>query len=156
MNNTIYNSIIIFGGTYLIWLLVLIFATYIIREYEDKSFLIRTFATLVFSFLTGLLLSRIFNNPRPFVVGYFNPIIAHSVSNGFPSDHMLLASTLAAIIFTKNQKLGLVMFAGAFLVGISRVLAGVHHIEDILGAFAISIVSTYLFLNFSKKLAYVR
>lgn len=78
--------------------------------------------------------SALFYNPRPFVVGHFTPYFAHGADNGFPSDHTLLAATLAALAFSRNRRWGQVVLAVALLIGLARVIAGVHHLIDIVGA----------------------
>jgi undecaprenyl-diphosphatase len=92
--------------------------------------------------------SFFYYDPRPFAVGQFTPLIPHNADNGFPSDHTLFASALAAVIFFFNRKLGSVLFVLAFLVGIARVLAGVHHFVDILGSIVIAFVVTYIVFQY--------
>jgi undecaprenyl-diphosphatase len=58
--------------------------------------------------------------------------------NGFPSDHTLLATAIAFAIFHFNKKLGLFLFLLAVLVGVARILAGVHHAADIAGSLIIA------------------
>src|SRR5919202_4656794 len=50
--------------------------------------------SLLFVQTGGLL----YNDPRPFVVGHFQPLISHPADNGFPSDHALLAAALVAVV----------------------------------------------------------
>ena len=52
----------------------------------------------------ALILGHLYYNPRPFVVGNFTPLISHSVDNGFPSDHVLLASAIASILYFFSKK----------------------------------------------------
>src|ERR1700704_4461652 len=75
--------------------------------------------------------SKLFDNPRPFVVGHFKPYFAHGADNGFPSDHTLLASLLAFTMLWFSKKVGVVLCAVALLIGLARIAAGVHHLIDI-------------------------
>jgi len=93
-------------------------------------------AAYVVAKLAGLL----FYNTRPFVVSNFAPLIFHLPDNGFPSDHTLLVGAVSTIIFFYNKKLGIILWAISILVGISRVLAGVHHTVDIIGSVVIAVV----------------
>lgn len=88
--------------------------------------------------------SALFYNPRPFVVGHFTPYFAHGADNGFPSDHTLLAATLAALVFSRNRRWGQIVLAVALLIGLSRVIAGVHHLIDIIGAIVFGCVGVWL------------
>ena len=72
--------------------------------------------------------------PRPFVAAGFAPLIPHAPDNGFPSEHALFSAAIAAAVFLLSRKLGTALWVIAALVGISRVLAGVHHTADIAGA----------------------
>ena len=64
---------------------------------------------LIVSGITGTLAEiltqlggSLFNDPRPFAVGHFRPLIPHVTDNGFPSDHALLAAFLVAcVIFAR-------------------------------------------------------
>ena len=71
-------------------------------------------------------------------------LIEHTPDNGFPSDHALLAVTVGAIIYTQNQLVGSILIGLGVLVGISRVLSGVHHTLDIMGSIAIALAATYI------------
>ena len=54
---------------------------------------------------------------------------------------MLLAATVASIVFVYNRTLGACLWVLAVLVGISRVMAGVHHIVDIFAAALIAVIA---------------
>lgn len=88
--------------------------------------------------------SHLINDPRPFIVGHFTPWFGHSIDNGFPSDHALLGSFLGWATLRYNKRLGLLILALAALIGLARVLAGVHHLEDIIGSFIISGIAVWL------------
>lgn len=82
--------------------------------------------------------SFLFENPRPFLVNDFTPLISHASDNGFPSDHALLVFAIASIVFTFNKMAGAGLFLLAVLVGVGRVVVGVHHLIDIVGSFVIA------------------
>ena len=81
--------------------------------------------------------------PRPFTLDGIPPIIPHEADNGFPSDHALLAFTLAAIVYTRNRKAGIVFSIVATLIGTARVFLRIHSPIDIVGSLAISLVSVF-------------
>lgn len=105
--------------------------------------------------LLALLLAHIasglFYNPRPFVVGHFTPLISHTNTNGFPSDHTLLSAFIGwTLLLSFSKKYGTAVLAIAFIVGSARVLAGVHHPIDIVGSFIISFIAA-LIMQFAIK-----
>jgi undecaprenyl-diphosphatase len=90
------------------------------------------------------LASIVWYDPRPFVVGHFVPLIDHAPDNGFPSDHAALTMFLAMVIFPYDRKLALLLTGIALVVGFARVLAGVHHIQDIFGGAVIAMVAVLM------------
>jgi len=121
-------------------------------RFLKKELLIFSIPSLGLSLLIGKILNHFIYNSRPFVVGGFSPLIEHAPDNGFPSDHMLLVASIAAIISFYNKKLGALLWFFAILVGISRVLVGVHHIIDIVGSALIAIISsTVIYLSLKKR-----
>lgn len=140
------NLIIVFGAKYLIIFLLLLGVIFFFKQSAQikKQLIIMGLVSLPLIYLVAKLGSMLYFNPRPFVTGGFLPLIPHSPDNGFPSDHVLLSSALAMVIFYYKQKSGLIIMALAILVGISRVLAGVHHPLDIIGSIIISILVSSL------------
>lgn len=100
--------------------------------------------SLPLAFLFSLIAAKLYYDPRPFVVGHFNPLVAHGQDNGFPSDHTLLAATVSAVVFRFDRRIGTVLFLSTMLIGISRMYVGVHHFIDILGATIIAVLSVYV------------
>lgn len=139
------DSLIIFGAQYLYLMIVVLAIWYIVRQPKGSRWRIILCAILALplTYATAKILSTFYYDPRPFVVGNFLPLLPHDPDNGFPSDHTLLSSAVAATIFFFNRKLGLALFAIAFLVGASRVLAGIHHFVDIIGSMVIAFLVTY-------------
>lgn len=111
------------------------------------------------TFILSRIGSHVYHDPRPFVVGHFAPLIPHGNDNGFPSDHTLASAFLAYTALYFSKPLGWYMVTIALLIGVSRVLTGVHHVIDIIGSFIIAGIGCYLaiiLLNYfssKKKLA---
>lgn len=79
-----------------------------------------------------LKISSVFiNDPRPFVINHVMPLIPHAPDNGFPSDHTLITMWLALMVFLNNRRVGIALIVISLLVGISRVMALIHHPIDI-------------------------
>jgi undecaprenyl-diphosphatase len=145
-----FNAFIIFGAKYLIWIVVIAALVYIAKQEKEKRWKIMISAIFILpiSYVVAKILAHFYYDPRPFVVNHFMPLIAHAPDNGFPSDHTLFGAAIASVIFLFNKKMGIVLFILTLLIGLSRILAGVHHPVDILGSFVIAIVvagSTYIF-----------
>ena len=140
------NTLIIFGAKYLIILSVLIFGVFWFKsDREDKKrILILSLIALPLSYLLAKILGHFYYDPRPFVGSGFEPLIPHAADNGFPSDHTLLAGSLASVVSVFSRKYGLILLALAFIVGLSRILAGVHRLQDVLGSILITTLVVFI------------
>lgn len=150
------NFIIVFAAKYLFLVSIVLAGWFFftLNTALKKKFATLALASFSLSFIAAKLLSAIFNDPRPFVSEHITPLIAHIADNGFPSDHALLTMTIAAIVFVYNRKLGAILALISLGVGFARVLAGVHHNVDILGAAGIAIVSVIVNKALLHKLPY--
>ena len=136
------TSAIIFGARYLIYFVLLIVGIYFIRlPRDDQKRLVifgitASFITYAVAWIAGLL----YYDPRPFVTGHFIPLIPHAPDNGFPSDHTLLASVVASVVYPAARPLGLILWGIALIIGVSRIAAGIHSPIDVIGSMVIAIV----------------
>lgn len=93
---------------------------------------------LVFSYVVAKLASYLFFHPRPAdMINYQDSVVGPLSYNGFPSGHALLAGVAAAIVYRFNKRIGLGMWALAWLVGLSRVVVGVHFAVDVIASMVI-------------------
>ena len=140
------NTLIIICAKYLIIVPALGLGYYFLkanRRTKKKIFILSLLA-LPLTYLVAKVGSYIYFDPRPFVEGNFVPLFSHSVDNGFPSDHTLLASAFASVLFMFKRSEGLILLFVSFVIGFARVLAGVHHVVDIFGSILISLIITSL------------
>src|SRR3989344_88364 len=112
----------IFGAKYLFVLspFILVYFFFKISSEKRKQILIFTCVSLPLTYLAGLLARELYFNPRPFVVGGFEPLIPHAPDNGFPSDHILLLSALASLVLVYDKKFSITFWSIVLLVGLSR------------------------------------
>lgn len=135
----------IFCAKYLIALALIFAAAFALKlsKQELRSMIILAAIALPLIYLTAVIASHLCNNPRPFVVEHFVPLIPHDADNGFPSDHVLLVSAIAAIWTVYRRRIGVVLWAAAVAIGIARVYVGVHHPIDVIGSAVIAGVITF-------------
>lgn len=62
----------------------------------------------------------------------------------FPSGHATFFAALGASLFFYRKKAGVVFLFFALLIGVARIVAGVHFPIDILGGFALGVLIAYL------------
>jgi undecaprenyl-diphosphatase len=120
-------------------ILIILYVFIKLPKKQDRiNFIILIITGGILSLLIAKLGAYFIYDPRPFVVGHFTPLIAHVSDNGFPSDHTLFSSFLGFAILKYSKKFGIAILVIAVLIGAARILAGVHHLEDIIGSFVIA------------------
>lgn len=145
------NSLFIFFAKDLIFVAIVIFAIYFLRQPRavQKRIALLAVISLPLSYIVAKVAGKLYYDPRPFV-GHFVPLIPHAADNGFPSDHTLLIAALSSILFPFNKRLSIAFWTLTLLVGIGRVYVGVHHSIDIIGSIVIAFVVTVIVVRFLK------
>lgn len=114
-----------------------------IKELTLKGFqLLVTFLT---SFLLIKFLKYLIGRERPYITYDFLDKLAQAESLSFPSGHTFEAfafSTAVALLF-KNLWLRIFIFLWAALVGISRMILGMHYISDVMGGIILGLLTGY-------------
>lgn len=137
-----HEIVIIIAKYFIIFPVLLAFYTWLKLSKDKKiEFLIFGIAAGILALVLAKIGSHMFYNPRPFVVGHFTPYFSHGNDNGFPSDHTLLGSMLAFATLRYNRRNGFVALGVAVVIGLSRIVAGVHHSIDIAGAIVFSAIA---------------
>ena len=90
------------------------------------------------------LLRKILKKPRPQEIYPIKPLISHHLGDSCPSRHTASAFIIAFSCFYIYPPIGVLCFIIALYVTISRIIAGVHFIRDVLIGAIISIVIGYL------------
>lgn len=94
--------------------------------------------------LFGQVLTALWPQPRPFVVGLGHTHLVHQPDPGFPSDHAIVFFAFAASLrLSAHRGLALAVFLGGVLIGWARVYLGVHFPFDILGAILVGGLSAF-------------
>ena len=91
-------------------------------------------------------ISALFFRARPFAV--IDTLTAYNVfvdSSSFPSLHTAMATAFAgAWLWSGSRKMGWWLLVWALLIGVSRIIAGVHYPTDIIGGVASGLIASWL------------
>lgn len=153
------HALVVFTAQYLIILSVIVVAAVFWRlkaAKKRKSFLIDLVLSGLIALLIAVIARHFYYDPRPFVAGNFTPYFPHGADNGFVSDHTLLASLLAFVCLFYYKKAGLFLLALAVLIGFSRVVAGVHHVADVVSAIIISLLAALIARFIVRKCSQIK
>lgn len=111
------------------------------------------FTAVIGSWLITQIIKNIAHTPRPFeVLADINTLIIHGGLDSFPSGHATFYSALAMAVYIYHKKFGQVLFVGAFIIGISRIITGVHYPVDILVGWVLGALFAYYIHNFARNL----
>ncbi len=132
--SNILDKFVIFCSEYSGYVYLLIVALILLRNFKKN---IHTIIEICISgFLARIVIAeaiRFFFYPdRPFVNFNVNQLLHHSASGSFPSGHAIFFFAVSMSIFLWDKKIGVVGLSISLLIGLSRVLGGIHWPSDIL------------------------
>ncbi len=138
----------IFLAKYLIYLIILIFIFNILFKLDGLKKKISLSLLTMFSVIIsrGVLTEVIrffYNAPRPLDNPNIQSLIGHESGFSFPSGHMAFLIPIALWSFSINKKLGIWLSVLTLLVGIGRIISGVHYPVDIWGGIVVGIIGFY-------------
>jgi undecaprenyl-diphosphatase len=145
-------TLTVFSANYLIFIdalaAALVIATLLYRRprFLAIRWAVAAAVLVVLSYVFAQIGGLLYNDPRPFAVGHFQPLMAHAADNGFPSDHALLTATLVALVALIDIPWASPFVLLAFIVDWARVDAGIHHVIDVVGSSVIVALATLIAL----------
>jgi undecaprenyl-diphosphatase len=148
------HTLVIFLASYLIWLVVLIV---IFRSRaQTKKVLLQALLAVGFSYALNFIIGFFLFRERPFISLAIEPLIqvAH-LGRSFPSDHAAVAATLAMIVFLHDKKSGMLLLVLALIVALSRVLAGVHFVSDVVVGSVVGIGVALLLHHWTRRTLFI-
>lgn len=87
------------------------------------------------------IIRAIINAKRPYeVYDYTPPVRATTKGKSFPSRHTVCAFIIAMAFLYLQTRIGVIMLIVAAAIGVTRVLAGVHFIRDVVSGAAIGVL----------------
>ena len=95
----------------------------------------------LFTLIAVSIVRAVINARRPYeVYDYTPPVNKETKGKSFPSRHTVCAFIIAMAFLYIQTKIGVVMLVIAAAIGVTRVLAGVHFVRDVISGAAIGVV----------------
>ncbi|OGI46637.1 hypothetical protein A2121_00370 [Candidatus Nomurabacteria bacterium GWB1_40_6] len=109
------------------------------------------FASSGVAYVFSKILKILIHTNRPFVEFSNVQVLGSATGFAFPSGHATFFMALAIAIFILHKKAGCVFIIFALLIGLARIVAGVHFPIDILGGFILGAGISYLVAYLAKN-----
>ena len=146
----IFDAIVVFFAVYFPYIVIILAGLFLLFHHEvfgaaepfqvfmqkKKEILLSFFAGVV-AYLVASILKIFVHTLRPFMAFTNVHSLFPETGYAFPSGHATFFMALAVSLFFYHKKTGYIFMFFALLIGIARVIAGVHFPVDILGGFII-------------------
>ncbi len=148
-HSAFWDGVIVFMASYLQYVLGTLLVVLALWPVRRIRMCVAAFGAAIIARLAVKSLILLFvQRARPFVTldGVRNLIGTDAGENfqSFPSGHAIFFFALAMALYRYDKRWGYVFFAGALVMGIARVMGGVHWPSDILGAALIGMLVGWL------------
>lgn len=147
-NNKAANTALKIIYKYLPMLIFILYPIGIVWVFFKQSEIFLQFVLVPLSvFLMVTALRKLINEQRPYEKYGIEPVFAKNTKGkSMPSRHTASAFIISMVMLRINLYLGIGFLAVSFIIMLSRVLAGVHYVRDVIVGMTISIVIGYVFL----------
>ena len=148
--------IVFFAEFAIILFFVLLIALFIYHYSKKNRDNTRVLAMSMISFPMSWGISRmfkmLFNTSRPFESLDIEPLIGvAALAGAFPSGHTAMIATASFILWRFNRFYAIAGLVVAIVVGMSRVVAGVHWPIDIAGGIVLGVLLGWILGRLSRK-----
>ena len=109
------------------------------------------FLSVFSSWVLSSALKFIFQISRPYEVLNVVPYV-YEGGFSFPSSHAAMFGALTYCVFYLNKKAGYIFLVLTLVIGISRIVLGVHYPSDILAGFALGAFIGWFYVKVFNKL----
>lgn len=95
--------------------------------------------------ILSLIVGKIINRPRPFMLGGLQELIFHRPDYSFPSDHAAaMFAVTFSFFFSGFRKIGYLMLVLSIVVCIFRISNGLHFPSDILAGAGFGLIAAWI------------
>lgn len=156
----LFDKVVIFLAVYFPYIVIIAAGIFLLIHHEVllshspfKEFVKKWKEIVLVFFSSGLawviakILKFLIQTDRPFIaLPNIHPLFSET-GFAFPSGHATFFMALAVSIFLSHKRAGYVFMFFALLIGLARVVGGVHFPIDILGGFVLGALVAYFLKN---------
>lgn len=146
INNFIYKhpfikSCVHFSSLFCPWMVAIFYSLFLLKiVIESPNGFFYLFSKPMMVLICTALLRIFINRPRPYEKYSIKPIGDKRQSgHSFPSIHASLTLSIALTVIKTGPNMGLLLFASAFTITITRLLTGEHYLTDIIASILIAL-----------------
>ena len=146
INNFIYKhpfikSCVHFSSLFCPWMVAIFYSLFLLKiVIESPNGFFYLFSKPMMVLICTALLRIFINRPRPYEKYSIKPIGDKRQSgHSFPSIHAGLTLSIALTVIKTGPNMGLLLFALAFTITITRLLTGEHYLTDIIASILIAL-----------------
>jgi undecaprenyl-diphosphatase len=135
-------------GIILLFCLILFLFSY---EHKKQGFynIVVVLGAAFLAYVVAYILKNIYPSPRPFIaLDNVHKLIDHGGIDSFPSGHATFFSAVATALYFYHKKIAFFYAIGALIIGLSRIIAGIHWPFDILGGYILGGIIAILVYRF--------
>lgn len=107
--------------------------------------IITILSTTLFAYALANILKLLIKTDRPFILLNDIQTLIPESGYAFPSGHSATIAAFAFAVLFKNRQLGYICLVAMLLIGLARVVSGVHFPIDIIGGYVLGFLVAYLF-----------
>ncbi len=148
--NTALDGIMIFFSKYVPYIfmavIVIVFLLGITQKNSDyRKIAVNTFVITVINLVLSFIIGGIYYVDRPFVNNKVNLLFSHTKDASFPSDHATGTMSIALGLGKYNKSVSIILTILSVIVGFSRVYVGHHYPMDVIGAYVLVFITSYIY-----------
>ncbi len=154
------SELSVFFARYLAWIFGVVLLFFIMQEIvvhvlqRQRSHLQKVLLALLLSTGTAFLVQWVgkflIYSERPFLQG-IQSLYEYGGADSFPSGHSLIFMAIAITVFRFHKSWGIVFIIFAMIIGIFRIVVGIHWPIDVFTGWIIGIIIGLITVRFIKK-----